>query len=106
MKFETTKQNRPRTPNGLMTSIQSALNKKQLVIHKIFHAKKGWAIEYAYASNSKLPPIKRMFKDTTIFRYYESIEQCLKGEYNRIVLGVDDGYGTMNDAPIEVLIEA
>lgn len=103
MKFETTKQNRPKTPDGLTAAIERALANRQLVIMKIFNNKQGWAIAYQYASNSTLPPIKRLFKDTMVFRHYESIAACFKGEYDRVVLGIDDGHGTFNDAPVEKL---
>jgi len=101
MKFKTTKQNRPKSVNGLMKVIEEKLAEKQIVVRKIFHTNKGWAFVYAYAGNSTLPPIKRIFKDNAVFKYYEDIEDCFKGEYDRVVLGIDDGNGTFNDAVIE-----
>lgn len=83
------------TPNTITTSIEKVLAKEQIVIKRITLDKRGWAMVYEYTANSTIPPIRRLFNNPASFRHYKSIEECFVGEYNRIVLGIDDGHGTI-----------
>lgn len=89
MKFRTKNQNRPKTPNGIISAIERKLATMQIVIRKIWYCNAGWGISYVYGSSSNIAPKDRLFKESVVFTYYKTIEECLKSEYDRIVLGIN-----------------
>ena len=74
---------KPKTINGLISAIERKLAPHGLTIRKLWNCNAGWGMHYTIPQKA----------DTTVYRYYPTLEACIKAEYKRIVLGIDDGAG-------------
>ncbi len=90
---------RPKRINTLIKHIELKLNANNSGIREIWYCNAGWGIIYFLKplawNKSQYRTLKEQKSENVhvVFTYYNTIEECINGEYDRIILKTNNKGG-------------